>query len=57
MTQDEAKGVIVYLRSLTPQAQTGQRGDFGGRRGRDGGAPPPNPNPPTPISLDSGTTD
>jgi hypothetical protein len=58
MTQDEAKGVIVYLRSLTPQAQTGQRGDFGGRRGRDGGVPPPpNPNPPTPISLDSGTTD
>lgn len=36
MTPAEAKGIIVYLRSLTPQPQTGMRGDFGGRRG-DGG--------------------
>lgn len=36
MTPEQAKGVIVYLRSLTPQSQTGMRGDFGGARG-DGG--------------------
>jgi hypothetical protein len=36
MTPEEAKGVIVYLRSLTPQSQNGMRGDFGGGRG-DGG--------------------
>ena len=30
MSDDEAKGVIVYLRSLTPQAQTGAS-NFGGR--------------------------
>jgi hypothetical protein len=51
MTADEAKGMVVYLRSLVPQAQKGMRGDFGGRRGdggmgggggrrRDGGAMP-----------------
>jgi hypothetical protein len=36
MTPEQAKGMIVYLRSLTPQNQMGMRGDFGGRRG-DGG--------------------
>ena len=36
MTPDQARGVIVYLRSLTPQSQMGMRGDFGGQRG-DGG--------------------
>jgi hypothetical protein len=36
MTDAEAKGMVVFLRSLTPQSQTGMRGDFGGRRG-DGG--------------------
>ena len=40
MTDDEAKGLIVYLRSLTPQAQTGAA-NFGGRFDggvmRDGG--------------------
>jgi hypothetical protein len=36
MTPEEAKGMVVYLRSLTPAAQGGMRGDFGGRRG-DGG--------------------
>jgi len=36
MTPEQAKGVIVYLRSLTPQSQAGMRGDFGGARG-DGG--------------------
>jgi hypothetical protein len=36
MTPEQAKGVIVYLRSLTPASQTGMRGDFGGMRG-DGG--------------------
>jgi hypothetical protein len=36
MTPEQAKGMIVYLRSLTPQSQMGMRGDFGGRRG-DGG--------------------
>jgi hypothetical protein len=36
MSPAEAKGVVVYLRSLTPQSQTGMRGDFGGGRG-DGG--------------------
>jgi hypothetical protein len=40
MTDDEAAGVIIYLRALTPTPQTGER-NFGGRgpgRG-DGGAP------------------
>jgi hypothetical protein len=36
MTPEQAKGVVVYLRSLTPQSQMGMRGDFGGQRG-DGG--------------------
>lgn len=46
MTEDEARGIIVYLRSLTPAAQTGAS-NFGNRfdggvpdgggRGRDGG--------------------
>jgi hypothetical protein len=45
MSPQESKGIIVYLRSLTPQAQMGKRGDFGGRRG-DGGAVPPPPTPP-----------
>ncbi|HXU80904.1 MAG TPA: hypothetical protein VN914_05875 [Polyangia bacterium] len=36
MTPEQAKGVVVYLRSLTPQSQMGMRGDFGGRNG-DGG--------------------
>jgi hypothetical protein len=36
MTPTEAKGMVTYLRSLTPQSQMGMRGDFGGRRG-DGG--------------------
>lgn len=35
MTPEESKGVIVYLRSLAPLAQTGMRGNFG--RGGDGG--------------------
>jgi hypothetical protein len=40
MTAEEAKGVIVYLRALTPQTQTGARGAFGGGRNmrRDAGA-------------------
>jgi hypothetical protein len=37
MTPEQAKGMVVYLRSLVPQSQKGMRGDFGGRRG-DGGA-------------------
>jgi hypothetical protein len=37
MSAEESKGIIVYLRSLTPQAQAGMRGDFGGRRRGDGG--------------------
>ena len=42
MTDDEAVGVIVYLRALTPAPQTGSR-NFGGAMpgGRDGGAPRP----------------
>jgi len=35
MTDAEAKGLVTYLRSLTPTAQTG-KGNFGGRLG-DGG--------------------
>ena len=38
MTPEQAKGMVVYLRSLVPQSQKGMRGDFGGRRG-DGGPP------------------
>ena len=37
MTNDEAKGVVVYLRSLTPTPQSGSN-NFGGRF--DGGPPP-----------------
>jgi hypothetical protein len=46
MTAAEAKGMVVYLRALTPTPQSGKRGDFGGgfmrpdgggRRGGDGG--------------------
>jgi hypothetical protein len=40
MSPEEAKGIIVYLRSLTPQAQAGRR-NFGGRGGGGGGTPPP----------------
>ncbi len=53
MTPEQAKGMVVYLRSLVPQSQKGTRGDFGGRRGdggaggggrrRDGGADPGTP--------------
>jgi hypothetical protein len=32
MTPQESKGVIVYLRSLTPESQAGTRGTFGIRR-------------------------
>ncbi len=39
MSDEEAKGIIVYLRSLTPEAQEGAA-NFGGRF-RDGGRPPP----------------
>ena len=39
MTPDEARGIIVYLRALAPQTQTGARGAFGGRNNRrDAGA-------------------
>ena len=51
MTDEEAKGIVVYLRSLTPEPQEGSsnfggRGDGGTRPPRDGGArdgsaPPP----------------
>jgi hypothetical protein len=37
MTPEDAKGIIVYLRALTPQTQTGVRGAFGGRNRRDAG--------------------
>ncbi len=52
MSPEEAKGVVVYLRSLTPQSQMGRRGDFGGMGmggmggGNPGGGNPPGPNPP-----------
>jgi hypothetical protein len=36
MTDAEAKGMVAFLRSLTPQSQNGMRGDFGRNRG-DGG--------------------
>jgi hypothetical protein len=38
MTADEAAGVIIYLRALTPAPQTGSR-NFGGRGPGDGGPP------------------
>jgi hypothetical protein len=37
MTPEQIKGIIVYLRSLTPQSQGGTRGDFGGGMRTDGG--------------------
>jgi hypothetical protein len=36
MSEDEAAGVIIYLRALTPAPQTGSR-NFGGRGGGGGG--------------------
>lgn len=41
MTDGQAKGIIVYLRGLTPAAQGGSS-NFGGRF-PDGGRPPPGP--------------
>jgi hypothetical protein len=53
VTDEEAKGLVVYLRALTPASQNGMRGDFGGMRvrpdggfgrrrdGGDNGGPPP----------------
>jgi len=32
LTPSESKGVVVYLRSLTPEPQAGTRGNFGIRR-------------------------
>lgn len=41
MSDDQARGIVVYLRSLTPTAQTGS-GNFGGRfNPGDGGMRPP----------------
>jgi hypothetical protein len=41
VSDEEAKGVITYLRSLPPTPQTGMRGDFGGGFMRpDGGRQP-----------------
>jgi hypothetical protein len=39
LTPAQQKGMIVYLRSLTPTPQSGKF-DFGGFPGRDGGPPP-----------------
>jgi hypothetical protein len=61
MSPQEAKGIVVYLRSLPPQSQTGMRGDFGGGgRGRGdgggGGIMPPPPGPPgNGMGADAGT--
>jgi hypothetical protein len=42
MTAEQATAMVTYLRSLTPESQKGQRGDFGGRVMRpDGGFGPP----------------
>jgi hypothetical protein len=58
MTDEEAKGLVVYLRSLTPTAQSGSS-NFGGRfmpgdggrgiRGDGGGMGPP--------GMDAATSD
>jgi hypothetical protein len=57
MSPAEAKGVVVYLRSLTPQSQMGMRGDFGGRidggRGPGGGNGGGNVPPPAPVDAGS----
>jgi hypothetical protein len=37
MSPQEAKGMVVYLRSLAPETQAGKRGSFGRRSPRDGG--------------------
>jgi hypothetical protein len=39
MTPEDAKGIIVYLRALTPQVQAGARGAFGGGRNRRDAGP------------------
>jgi hypothetical protein len=50
---DEYKGIVVYLRSLTPAPQNGTS-NFGGRGGRDGGPRPPRDAGGTPMD-DAGT--
>ena len=58
MTDDEAKGVVVYLRSLTPEDQNGSA-NFGGKRDGgprpDGGKKPPSTDAST--DLDAGAPD
>ena len=57
MSPAEAKGIIVYLRSLTPVSQAGMRGDFGGRDGgRRGGGGGGGGNP-ADAGASSGTQD
>jgi hypothetical protein len=43
MTAEQATAMVIYLRSLTPESQKGQRADFGGRlmRPDGGGMGPP----------------
>lgn len=51
LTPAQQKGMVVYLRSLTPTAQNG-KADFGGAFGRDGGFG----GPPPPMTGDDGST-
>lgn len=55
MTDDEASGVIVYLRSLTPEPQAG-KANFGGR-GPDGGFPVPDGGRRMRPAADAGVAD
>jgi hypothetical protein len=54
MSPQDAKGVVVYLRSLVPETQEGKRGAFG-RRPRDGGVVGAMPGPPA-ASPDAGSS-
>jgi hypothetical protein len=57
MTPAQQKGIIVYLRSLTPVPQSGKT-DFGGAFGRDGGTPmqPPASGDDSGSASDDGST-
>jgi hypothetical protein len=62
MSPAEAKGVVVYLRSLTPISQAGMRGDFGGRdggggRGNGGGGNGNRADATAPATQDAGAAD
>jgi len=56
LTDAQQKGIVVYLRSLTPSAQNGKL-DFGGAFGRDAAAAPPSGDDGSTTETDASETD